>query len=292
MKHGEAWKSETRPLDDNARRAANGSFIQLSHGYTHYETTRTKGPRPIVLVHGFSVPYFVWDPTFRALADAGMYAIRYDLYGRGYSDRPRIAYDLALFLDQLGQLLDALGYAQADLVGMSMGGSIAAAFAVTSPQRVHKLVLIDPSGASANRFSSLYKLATLPGVANLILALAGTDRLMDSLAEYFFEPDLVRLFRERYQTQLQFHGFRNAILSTVRHNMLGSFSKTYAQLGKLSTPVLLIWGENDRIVPFQQSAILRRLLPHADFLVVPQCGHGPPIERPDVVHPRLIDFLS
>ena len=56
---------------------------------------------PVVLIHGFSVPYFIWDPTFRALAEGGMNPVRYDLYGRGYSDRPKAKYNVGLFVEQL-----------------------------------------------------------------------------------------------------------------------------------------------------------------------------------------------
>lgn len=288
----EAWMGETMILDDTARRSAGGSFLQLTHGYTHYQTTDTVHSRPIVLVHGFSAPFQIWEPTFRALADAGMYAIRYDLYGRGFSDRPPVAYDLSLFLVQLRQLLETLGHAQADLVGLSMGGPIAAAFSVSFPERVRRLVLIDPSGAGSVARSYLYKIAALPGISDLLFSIAETEFMWISLAPRFFGENLVHEVRECYQTQMQYQGYKRAICSTVSHNMLGNFITTYTQVGKIGKPVLLIWGENDRTVPFRQSKTLRRLLPHAEFLAVPQCGHAPHYERPDIVQPRLIDFLS
>jgi len=292
MMFGDAWRRETTLLDDTARLTANGSFIRLAHGYTHYQAAGPERARPVVLVHGFSVPYFIWEPTFRALVDAGMRAVRYDLYGRGYSDRPRVAYDLSLFLTQLGQLLDALGHTQVDLVGLSMGGPIAAAFSVDFPHRVRKLVLIDPSGVSPIHLGILYRLAVLPGISDVIFAIAGSEYMLNNVAADFFDHTLVQVFRERYRVQMQYRGFKRAILSTVRHNMLGSFRNTYAQLGDLGMPVLLIWGENDKTISFKQSQILRGLLPQAQFLAVTDCGHIPHFERPEVVQPRLIDFLS
>src|SRR5512135_2050203 len=101
------YRGETRELDDAARASAGGSFIDLPQGRTHYELTGPADRRPVVLVHGFSVPFFVWDPTFEALAAAGQRVLRYDLFGRGYSDRPHAHYDLAFFARQLGDLLDA-----------------------------------------------------------------------------------------------------------------------------------------------------------------------------------------
>ena len=289
---GAIWKAETKVLNDDARRAADGSFVMLAHGYTHYQDASVPPARPVVLVHGFSVPYFIWDPTFCILAEAGLKPLRYDLYGRGYSDRPRVPYDMALFVEQLCQLLDALGHVEVDLIGLSMGGAIASAFTVTFPDRVRKLVLIDPSGARPIDLGFLYKLAVLPGVSDLVIGIAGTECLLDSAGKGFFDPALIEAFRERYRIQMEFRGFKRAILSTVRHKMLGSFSTTYAQLGRLGTQVLLVWGENDRTVPFEHSRVLRQLLPEADLLVVPDCGHIPHYERPQIVNPRLIDFLN
>jgi pimeloyl-ACP methyl ester carboxylesterase len=74
--------------------------------------------------------------------------------------------------------------------------------------------------------------------------------------------------------------------------MLGTFASTYARLGALQKEVLLIWGEEDATIPFESSRDLLQLLPHAHFLPVPGSGHLPHFERPDVVHPRLLEFLS
>src|SRR5512143_4045949 len=138
------YRGETRDLDDAARAHAGGSFIRLPLGCTHYELAGPQRQRPVVLIHGFSVPYFVWDGTFAALLAAGHRPLRYDLLGRGYSDRPRVRYDLGLFVRQLAQLLDGLQIEEVDLVGLSMGGAIATGFTVQFPTRVRRLVLIDP----------------------------------------------------------------------------------------------------------------------------------------------------
>jgi pimeloyl-ACP methyl ester carboxylesterase len=140
---------------------------------THYEIA---GPqvapsermrrRPVVFVHGFSVPSFVWEPSFRALADAGFRVVRYDLLGRGYSDRPRARYDQELFDHQLRDLIGALALeVPVDLVGLSMGGAIAVGFADRHPASVRRLVLIDPAGLSVHGPPGT-RLLRVPGWAN------------------------------------------------------------------------------------------------------------------------------
>lgn len=285
------YRDEKRDLDDTTRLAVDGDFIRLSPGWTHYERAGAGTGHAVVLVHGFSVPYFIWDPTFRALSEAGLPVVRYDLYGRGYSDRPRVAYDLGLFVRQLLELIDALELPQVDLVGLSMGGPIVSAFKVAHATRVRRIVLIDPVGAQAMPLSFLYRLAALPGISEAALAIFGTRYMVRGVASDFFDKELVELFQERYKTQMEFKGFKRAIISSLRHHMLGSFREIYARLGNLPSQTLIIWGQNDRTVPFAQSAELVELLPGAVIYAVPDCGHVPHYEKPETVNPRLVDFL-
>src|SRR5262245_18214081 len=84
---------ERDAIDAAARRTAPGKFVRLTDGTTHYDVAGPDSGRPIVLVHGFSVPYYIWDSTAKALATAGHRVIRYDEYGRGFSDRPSVVYN-------------------------------------------------------------------------------------------------------------------------------------------------------------------------------------------------------
>ncbi len=92
-------------LDDAARSVAGGSFVRLSDGYTHYEVAGPEDAETVVLVHGTTVPLFLWDRNVEELASAGWRVVRYDLYGRGLSDRPDARYDLNLYVRQLEELL-------------------------------------------------------------------------------------------------------------------------------------------------------------------------------------------
>src|SRR5574338_459493 len=83
-----AKNPEHRDLDAAARRGAPGRFVRLFDGVTHYQIDGPDSGRTVVLVHGFSVPYYIWDSTAAALAGAGYRVVRYDEYGRGGSDRP------------------------------------------------------------------------------------------------------------------------------------------------------------------------------------------------------------
>jgi len=136
---------EKRELTAETRADLPGSFAALPSGITHYELSGDPDAPLVVLVHGFSVPYYIYDPTVPDLAAAGFSTLRYDLYGRGYSDRPEVDYTLDLYITQLTQLLDQLQVnRKVHIVGLSQGAPVAGAFANRFPDRVSTLTLIDP----------------------------------------------------------------------------------------------------------------------------------------------------
>lgn len=283
---------ETRELNETSRSETEGAFIELNDGITHYELGGDKNGTPIVLVHGFSVPYFIFDPTFEFLCKCGFLVLRYDLFGRGFSDRPYVNYDIHLFVRQLKDLLDALNIRKVHLLGLSMGGPITAAFIDQYPEYALSHVLIDPAGARVLRLSRLLKVGSLPVLGELILGLAGTAGMIRNIAADLFTAELVREFQERYKVQMQYKGFQRAILSTMRNRMLDSFLDTYERIGKLGIPTLILWGRQDATIPFEHSLDLLKSLPHAQLAVIENCGHIPHYERPSEVHPILLEFLT
>jgi len=283
---------EIKELNNETRRSVGGSFIKLPYGITHYEMGGNETGEVVVLIHGFSVPYFIYDPTFEFLTRSGFRVLRYDLFGRGFSDRPHIDYNLDLFVQQLLDLLDALRFTRpVNLLGLSMGGPIASAFTVRHPQRVHKLVLIDPAGAKSIALTPMLKAAKIPFVAEVVLRLVGSEPLVRSAARDFFDPALVNHFMAKYAVQMQYKGFLFAILSTIRNGMLDSFLHLYQTLGKMDKQILLFWGRNDNTMPFEHSELLCAALPKAKFHVIENCGHIPHYEKPAEVNPILMEFL-
>jgi predicted alpha/beta-fold hydrolase len=116
---------ETETLNPENRKEAPGEYIILPNGITHYEASGHDTAQTVLLVHGFSVPGYIWDPTFEFLKDNGFHVIRFDFYGRGYSDRPDVVYNSELFTQQIADLLVALKIDEpVDIIGLSMGGPI------------------------------------------------------------------------------------------------------------------------------------------------------------------------
>ncbi|MEN8375444.1 MAG: alpha/beta hydrolase [Gemmatimonadota bacterium] len=278
---------ERAELDDDARERAPGDFVALPDGWTHYEELGPPDGQPVVLIHGFSVPAYVWDATVPALAEAGLRVIRYDVYGRGYSDRPRRSYDRNLFERQLVGLLEALGVERpADLVGLSMGGAIAAAVTDRYPHLVRRLVLIDPY---AQR-SPIGPLA-IRGVGELLATTHFVPRLVRRQHRDVRDTPWYPRWVEAYREQVGYRGFRRALLGTARDFIDRDPRPLFEAAAARGKPTLLIWGEHDPTVPLAASVWLRELL-EPEFLLVRGAGHVPHAQRPDVVNPVVVRFLA
>ena len=233
------------------------SLVELSVGKTHFEILGPEDGEPVVLIHGVSGPMQVWDKTISTLVDSGYRVIRYDLYGRGFSERVNQVYNLELYYTQLKELLDFLELSRnVTLIGSSMGAIIATEFAVRKPRLIKKLILIGPAGFTV-RAPAIAKLRDVPILGDIAFNLFGEKAILEQNKKYFFEPSIATDFLSFYKEQLKVKGSKEAILSTMRHTPVQSYSYGYEDLGRLSLPVQVIWGRQDRTFPFKNNKSLR-----------------------------------
>ncbi len=276
---------ETERLDDVARQHAPGKCIRLSQGVTHYELAGPDTAETIILVHGFSVPYYIWDGTFDTLVSRGYRVIRYDLYGRGYSDRPDVTYTAELYEQQLLELMLKLNVNKpVHLAGISLGGPITSYFTARHPELVKGLILFSPLTAP------LPETIVPEPLALYYAVVSSASTMAENQALDFYRPEKFPDWVARYKEQMKYKGFLRALLSTRYHfrsDPINDF-RTIANYGK---PVLLVWGKQDRTTPFAGSKDALALL-DAEFVPVDQAGHLPHLEHPVLVHGRLLDFLD
>ncbi|HEU4566153.1 MAG TPA: alpha/beta fold hydrolase [Gemmatimonadaceae bacterium] len=281
---------ETHDMDGAARAGAPGTVVRLSAGDTYYELAGPAGGPMVVLVHGTTIPSLVWDHNIEALAAAGMRVVRYDLFGRGLSDRPRARYDLELYVRQLEELLAHVARgAPVDLVGLSLGGMIVAEFAQRHPDRVRKVALIDPAGVGT-RLPLAARIAVAPGVGEYVMRVAGTRQLTPSRRNVLHPERHARL-DSVYLRTIRFRGSRRAVLESIRTLPMAAYDSGYHRLGALGKPTLLVWGRHDAVVPFSNSERVRELVRPSRFVVVEDAGHLSNYERPDEVNAALVAFL-
>jgi pimeloyl-ACP methyl ester carboxylesterase len=283
-----AVDKERNTLDDAARARAPGRFVQLHDGITHYDLSGPDTGRTIVLLSGATVPFYLWDPTRDALAANGFRVLRYDYFGRGFSDRPKLRYDLATYDRQLSKLLDTLGIrGPVDVAGVSMGGVIAANFADRHAERVRSLILVDPAiGLMPDTPLSL----RIPGVGEFLVTVAAPAMAKGQLDD-FLHPERYPDWVERYEVQMQYKGFRRSMLATMRGDVLKRPAKSFTALAQSRIPMLILWGKADHTVPFSLSDTVRAAFPRAEFHAIDGAAHLPQIEQAAVVDSVLVHFL-
>jgi pimeloyl-ACP methyl ester carboxylesterase len=282
---------ERRTLDDAARREAPGRFVRLDDGVTHYETAGPESGRVVVLAAAFSVPAYLSDSLFQRLGRAGFRAIRFDYYGRGWSDRVDATYDLDLFVRQLSGLLDSLHVrGPVDLGGLSFGAAIVTQFADRHPDRVRSLIYIDPVFNTGRRLRPEERTA-LAWDYYMVLQ-GGTREMAEGQASDFLHPERHPDWVSRYRLQQQFEGTRTALRETRAAVAVAPHQRgQIARIAMHPRPVLIVWGKQDRVAPFGDSPSLLAAMPRARFVAVDSAGHLPHLEQPDVVSSAVIDFL-
>jgi pimeloyl-ACP methyl ester carboxylesterase len=266
--------------------------VKLSDGNVSYELSGPSDGQLVVLIHGVSGPMMVWDNNVDALTEAGYQVLRFDLYGRGGSERVKKNYDLPLYLRELTELLTVLKLEKPlNLVGSSMGAIIATAFTLEHPEKVQRLALIGPAGFKARLPASIRSIE-VPEVSDLIFKIEGEKAVLEQNRRYFYEPENFEAFLDSYKEQLKINGSLEAILSTLRNVPLQNYLSEYEKLTALKTRVLLIWGLEDDAFPYRNHRELLASLPHADFLGVPRAAHLPQYEQAELVNLSLTQFLK
>lgn len=199
---------ERQRIDDAARTGAAGIVVETGIGKTYYEAAGPADGRVVVLVHGFSVPSYIWDPTFAALAADGKRVIRYDLFGRGRSDRPDGTYDGAFYDAQLDALLAALHVTQpVDLVGLSFGGFVVAHYAAGHPTRVRTLTLVDV----VTRAGTPAWYIAAPLIGPYLFQVLAVPGMADGQPSDFLHPEKFPDWVDRYKPQMRYYGFGRAL---------------------------------------------------------------------------------
>ena len=275
------------------------SLIRLIHGALdglalHYESVG-EGPATL-LIHGLGGFAESWRYTAAALV-AHARVISFDLPGFGQSAKPHGAYTFDFFVQVIRELLERLDADRVRLVGHSLGGGIATAFALAYPDRVERLALV---GATVPGFplhpSVVYRLMVLPGVGELLSSLVTRRVCVAALRRCFYAPDrdeIAFLVEHEYRARTARDG-RAAYLATLRGVKTEFTTRAAAYRAALADwdrPTLVIHGREDRIVPWSHADAAARGLRNAQTRWLDRCGHFPQIEHAAAVNSWLQEFL-
>jgi pimeloyl-ACP methyl ester carboxylesterase len=277
---------------EQMRDAAPGRFAKLSQGVTHYQWLGpVRGP-VLVAVHGLTTPSPVFYAIARGLARLGYRVLVYDLYGRGYSDAPEGPQDREFFMRQLRDLL-AHQELEDDLtlLGYSMGGAIATAFAAAHPGRMTRLILLAPAGMRLREDRLTEFCRVTPFIGDWVHAVIAQRRerrmLRRQLGQNFDVEGIIELQLSEYSGR----GFLRSVLSSRRHMLDEVQEDEHRLLGREGVPVVGIWGEKDQVIPLSSLGMLTQWNRSVRQEVVQGAGHQMPYTHSDEVVDVLADIL-
>jgi len=278
-----------------------GSWVNLSRGniYFQWHTPEVSEPLKgtIVLVHGFSTPSFVWGGLLDNFLNAGYKVLVYDHYGRGYSERPNIQYDKELYLETLRELIVSQDIQEpVHLVGYSMGGPIVGLYADQYPESTKSTTLIAPAGFSTS-IPNMKSWTTMPIIGDWFWRVF-SDRLygIGNMSETQSSSDPLSInenqFLPLFQKQLQFRGFNESLLSTIRHFNLFDVREMYLSLSNKKIPMLALWGKKDGVVPYTGSKEFKSIFPEGNFISLEEGTHDITYRQPTIVGQEIIKFID
>lgn len=238
----------------------------------------------VVLLHGLGGNSTNWAFNTPALAQKFRVVVP-DQVGFGGSDKPLINYHVGTYVDFLDKFLSELKVERATLVGHSMGGWVAALYALKYPGRVERLVLVDAAGFAPPKEFDIDALAGLnPSTRAEMKRLAGL---------VFYNPALKSDAAVDALLAQRMSAGDGYTIQRLAESVHRSDDTLDGKLGAIKQPVLLVWGREDGLTPAaREGERFKRELPSAQMIVFEQCGHFPQVEKAAEFNAAVLKFLS
>lgn len=286
---------DTDPSEMRAKYgAAPSQFVDVGDGRRiHLRDEGPQGGLPIVLLHGSNADLHTWQPWVDRLKTRHR-VIRFDQRGHGLTGPAQGGdYSRRAFAEDVDRVADALKLDRFVLGGNSMGGGVAIEYAMAHPDRVAGLVLVDAAGApriGEAKGNIGFTLARTPGFSWLMGQVTPRSLVERSLRQTVTNEDVVTdAAVDRYWELLRYPGNRQATAARFRTPQQPFAA---ASLAMLKMPTLIIWGEQDGLIPLASGRWLAGRIPSARLEVLPGIGHIPMEEAPDTSAALLEGWLA
>jgi pimeloyl-ACP methyl ester carboxylesterase len=280
-------RQETDELTDAVRSEAPGKFIRLRHGLVHYSIQGPDTSRLLLFIHGGGVTGMeVWRHNIPYFLNQGYRILSYDLYGRGYSDRPADVVTPELLADQLNELIDTLGIRQRlDIVTMSMGAIVTLDFAAKHPEQVDKIVMLDP--AATGDFVPMWSIR-YPVLSDFVMTVYWHPLAVEKQRKEFVNRPLFEVYAQRLRYFMKFRGYKKVSHATwmtiLTQNRLALVKQLHPN------KLLIIYGDHDPYFP--NIPQYQEVYPTLKSVLISETGHMPHYEKPEEVNPIIAEFLK
>lgn len=251
-------------------------------GYTFHYRERGSGPL-VIFIHGFPLDSTMWLDQMKALSSLRR-CVAVDLRGFGLSDPVTVdSLTMEQHADDVAAVIDALGEAQADVIGLSMGGYVALAFAERHAAKLRTLTLVDTKATPDTDAGKAGR-----DVAAVNAVVRGRSAVADEMSEALLGPRASLTAKARLRTMIE-----STRVETIVAALEGMKQRPDRSgvLSSINVPAAVIVGEHDRIAPVPEAEAMAEALPNAKLVVVSDAGHMAPIEAAETVNRALLDLL-
>jgi len=243
----------------------------------------------ILFIHGFGGDKDRWG-TFLTGFSGSYRLIVPDLPGFGENSRiPLASYDIASQVKRLNRFVETIGLAEFHLVGISMGGYIAAYYAGEYPEKVKSLALMDAAGVRSRIPSDFRQSYEKDG--KVVLLYKTPQEFDEFMSVLFYRPPWVPGRLKAYLTQkgARYHDFRKKVVGDMARCGLDLLED---RLHRIRARTLVIWGANDRIIHVSSVEKFEKGLKNSRTVIIDKCGHVPYFEKPGETKRAYSDFLA
>jgi pimeloyl-ACP methyl ester carboxylesterase len=274
------------PLEELKKQYTNeqSKFIIIDGVNVHYRDEGNKNDSlPIVLIHGTSSSLHTWDSIVPALLNKKR-IIRLDIPAFGLTGpHPGREYSIAFYNQFIDSFLSSLGVQQYIIAGNSLGGSIAWNQALSYPQKVKQLILINSGGyPKKNEKGNIgFKLASMPVIGDVLVKFTPRSLIRKSVEDVYADKSKVndRLVQRYYDLLLR-EGNRQATLDIFKQRKYANAEK----IKSISTPTLIIWGKEDQLIDVSNAYLFKKDIQGSELVIIPKTGHVPMEEAPKEVN--------
>ena len=295
-----AWKFLTRAAgvrwEDVAERVPHSEhshFTEVDGARVHFQEFGDAAHPTLLLIHGYTASVYVWHSVAPMLADEGFHVVAVDLLGFGFSEKPAwFDYTIGSQARMISRLMNRLGIGRATVVGSSYGGAVAATLALDYPERVEKLVLVDAVINDDVKNNPILKLAAVPGLGELVTPFLVDSKLFlrHRMKETLAPANHHLITKERVESVLRPLAAKDAHHSVLATSRRWDACRIERDAQYINHPTLLIWGEEDSVIPLENGEKLYRSILNSRFVVLKNCGHVPPEEKPELFTSLVTGF--
>jgi pimeloyl-ACP methyl ester carboxylesterase len=279
---------------DRIPHAEHSRFVNVDGARVHYQEFGNTADPPVVLIHGFTASVYVWKTVAPLLTENGFRVIALDLLGFGYSEKPSwFDYSIQSQARMVSRFMNRIGVGSATIVGSSYGGAVAAMLTLDYPEAVEKLVLVDSVINDDQKSHPILKLISLPGVGEFFAPLiADTKWFVRSRMR-----NTIARANHRLITNERIEAIRRPLHAADGHRSLLATSRNWRatrieqDAHLIKQPTLIIWGEDDTLVPITNAHKLHENIANSRLIVLKNCGHIPQEECPELFADIVVEFF-